>query len=1079
MTKNSKVKVKVRYEPKSKAKDEIDESLYSRQIYTLGKEAMGRITKSKVLISGLSGLGVEIAKCVILGGVKQVTLHDSTNLVTWRDLSSNYYLKEEDVGSSLLDKITPNLASLNPNVVVNSTSKGLTTNLIKQFDVIVFCDQNIFDLIYWNKVCRTNGVKFITCGSYGLFGYSFCDFGDRFISLDPDGDQEIHAVIVKSQDNLLQTDEPHDLHTGDVIEIDGQINGIDLIDENNNKTKFLVEITSTHEFKLKMFVYNEDESHHDQLQAQAFRAEQYKIPDQVLTNTEFRQVKTPVLMTFKSLEESMANPEFVITDMINWDRPQTLHMFMQALHIFTQHKHQKSDIKSRINNNDVNAIWDELPRSYNEDDYRTIQNIINNINTGNANLENDIIKKLSFTSAGKLCPIDSVIGSVTAQEVLKGCSNKFTPNRQWFYFDAFSVLPEDQPIDTNPKNSRYDGQIAVFGSDYQKKLQDGKIFIVGSGAIGCEHIKNFSMMGIENMIITDMDYIEKSNLNRQFLFRSTDIGKAKSVTAAEKAILMNPNVKVIAQENKVGTETLDIYNSEFFDNLTCVANALDNVKARLFVDSLCVQHKRPLLESGTLGTKGNIQSIIPHITESYGSTEDPPEKSIPVCTLKLFPYNYDHVVQFSRDQFEGFFNRIPSNFVKVRDNFDSVKSMTPTEVNEIYQDLQVLLHNHMNFKNCINLAYHQWHKLYRDQITALLRKFPADHKDKEGNNFWSGTKRLPKSFNFDVNNNLHLDFVISMSQIWADILGIPEKKRYASQKREKYITFLNRLNPPEESNIEDLGNQVDEEGNEKQKKNNNNNNNLELDVDQMLENIQKTFDLIKSNLNSKSDGTEISPMEFEKDDDSNHHIDFITAAANLRALNYQIPVQDRLATKGIAGKIIPAIATTTSLVSGLVGLEMYKVFYGYDDISRYRCGFLNLGVTFFGFTEPSPAKGIKINNKNYNMWTVDEIDADMTLEELIDTYDESYFEKRNGQETKKVDLEVGYISYGSCIIHNSMMPGQSNLKLKKKLRDLVQESTPGIKKAFFTISLEQEDESDEDLENENEFDTTITCSINM
>lgn len=75
----------------------IDEGLYSRQIYVLGKEAMTRMAESKVLISGLGGLGVEVAKNVILSGVKSVTLQD-TIATTWDDLSSQFYLRKADIG---------------------------------------------------------------------------------------------------------------------------------------------------------------------------------------------------------------------------------------------------------------------------------------------------------------------------------------------------------------------------------------------------------------------------------------------------------------------------------------------------------------------------------------------------------------------------------------------------------------------------------------------------------------------------------------------------------------------------------------------------------------------------------------------------------------------------------------------------------------------------------------------------------------------------------------------------------------------------------------------------------------------
>jgi ubiquitin-activating enzyme E1 len=70
-------------------------------------------------------------------------------------------------------------------------------------------------------------------------------------------------------------------------------------------------------------------------------------------------------------------------------------------------------------------------------------------------------------------------------------------------------------------------------------------------------------------------------------------------------------------------------------------------------------------------------------------------------------------------------------------------------------------------------------------------------------------------------------------------------------------------------------------------------------------------------------GYRLTPIEFEKDFDL--HVEFVTSASNLRARNYGIQSADKHKTKFVAGKIVPAIATTTSLVTGLVCLELYKV----------------------------------------------------------------------------------------------------------------------------------------------------------
>lgn len=85
------------------------------------------------------------------------------------------------------------------------------------------------------------------------------------------------------------------------------------------------------------------------------------------------------------------------------------------------------------------------------------------------------------------------------------------------------------------------------------------------------------------------------------------------MTAASAAKVMNPNFNIIAHKNMVGHETERVYNDEFFENLHGVANALDNVDARMYMDRRCVYYRKSLLESGTLGTKANVQVRAPSI----------------------------------------------------------------------------------------------------------------------------------------------------------------------------------------------------------------------------------------------------------------------------------------------------------------------------------------------------------------------------------------------------------------------------------------------------------------------------------
>jgi ubiquitin-activating enzyme E1 len=157
-------------------------------------------------------------------------------------------------------------------------------------------------------------------------------------------------------------------------------------------------------------------------------------------------------------------------------------------------------------------------------------------------------------------------------------------------------------------------------------------------------------------------------------------------------------------------------------------------------------------------------------------------------------------------------------------------------------------------------------------------------------------------------------------------------------------------------------------------------------------------------------GYRLNPVVFEKDDDTNYHIDFITAASNLRAMNYNITPADRHHTKQIAGKIIPAIATTTSLVTGLVCLELYKVIDGKNRLEDYKNGFVNLALPFFGFSEPLAAQKLKYGSTEWTLWDRFEFKDDPTLNEVINWFSEKH------------KLDVSMVSQGSSLLWTFFLP---------------------------------------------------------
>lgn len=167
---------------------EIDHNLYSRQIGTFGLETMGKLVKMKVLIIGVKGLGVEVAKNLILAGPAVVDIHDP-ELVAVEDLGANFYLRDEHIGKTRRDVASiDQLRELNPYVQVGQVE--LSTESYQNYNLVCITHTNmsISELIKLNQLCRDHKIGFILTETLGAAGYTFVDFGNHHIVTDLDGE---------------------------------------------------------------------------------------------------------------------------------------------------------------------------------------------------------------------------------------------------------------------------------------------------------------------------------------------------------------------------------------------------------------------------------------------------------------------------------------------------------------------------------------------------------------------------------------------------------------------------------------------------------------------------------------------------------------------------------------------------------------------------------------------------------------------------------------------------------------------------------------------------------------------------
>jgi ubiquitin-activating enzyme E1 len=1039
-----------------------------RQLHALGETMVKRMKNARVLLCGLGGLGVEIAKNVALAGVKQLTLSDS-KLATKFDLTTQFYLSSASLGKNRASESLSSLDELNPfcpvdvadQDVLEMESGEALDEFVARYSVVVLTEAGHEEQVRVNDACHRRNVAFLAADVRGVFCSAFADFGGAHEVWDDNGEQPAEvllsdvavnesgdgATITCLQFHKCPLEEGQHVVLKELRGALGDALGV----RGDDDAERVYKVTATR--------YSSDTktgSFDVALDASAAKGAAFEVG-----SGRALQRKVAVRHAYEPLSALHDAPPFdklLLSDFAKFGNPAQLHVAFAALREFE-------------------ATEKRAPQPWHSGDADALVALAGRLNAERfASLVDDVdeplVRALSHTARGAISPLMGFMGGFISQEVLKAVSGKFLPLNQFFYLDAVEVLPDDaSAVKYVESDDRDAAQIACLGAEMNDRLARARLFTVGAGAIGCELLKNYAMMGVATrgdgeVAITDDDHIELSNLNRQFLFRESDIGSAKSASAAVAVRRMNPAIRIVAHEKRVEPKSEDVFSNRYLESVDCVVNALDNVKARLYVDSRCVENQRPLIESGTLSSMGHVQVIVPFLTEHYGAQADPASNDVPFCTIKSFPHDINHCIEWARDLcFEKQFAAYPNRFNKLMaaNGGNPSAALAASDGAKYRPDIVVkmLRRRPTTFDECVQLGRVKWEKFFAHSPSDLLHAFPLDHKDpKDGKMFWSSPKRPPRVLAWDSSDTLNLLFVRAYANLLAFNYGVEQCADLArmvavadaavvpawTPKSKKIDTDETKTKSSEAASS---STNDDDDGDEQA------DGSSKLDDDALRE-YAKYIESVGADALKP-----LALVEFEKDDDSNHHIDCLHATANLRARVYAIEEVERMETKRIAGRILPALATTTSCVAGWAMVQLITVLKK-PKIDAYKSAFLNLALPSFQFTEPGPSKKIMLAgdvefDTIWEQWVVRQPDA--TIQQFLDTIrDEHGFDADSIFQDGMLTVFIGFM-------HTS--------RLSDKLIDHLPVPPKDDQDYVLLTVTPEEDESDEDEDEEEQQDGAV------
>ncbi|CAG9332767.1 unnamed protein product [Blepharisma stoltei] len=957
-----------------------DLNRYSRQIITHGLETQQKIFGLKVLISGLRGLGVEVAKNLLMTGVSTITLHDDTK-ITLNDLSSNFLIKESDIGGNRAEAIITKLSNYHPQAKLAIHKGNLTKEIIWNHDIVFISESDLNTLRNIDNICReiSPQVGFVSGEAWGASGHIFVDFGNNFLVREK-YEKKSHAFSIANiswsnpcKITLSSNVKKSTLRNGDFV-VFKDIEGMDhLNDGKPRKIKKQSYLT---------FTIDEDTSQYPAYQG-------YGIVEPFSVETE---------VSFKSLSESIDFINCEDIARVGWDeeRAQQLNLAYIAIRKFQEIHNELPEINNKNHINECLAFAYELK----------------NLSTYTfENVDQDIICKVAKYARCSISPIVSILGGTAAQEIIK-FTGKWSPIHQWWHIDFFDVLKPDHE---NPAFSRYHDTEYMIGKETSTKLSSLNLFLVGAGSVGNEFLKNCALLGIScgdngHITISDDDSIEWSNLSNHTLFNEFDVGKLKAATIERKTKEINSDIKLDLKNWKVTEKTEEYFNDEFWENQDIVVAAVDSTESRLSVDSKCLWYKRPVIMNRVHGIEVYSKTILPYLTIPYNDHPHK-EESIPnEFLIKYSPHSINNCIEWAKLKVINLFINLPREFNEMQ------SSLIYDEQKQEQFDFLQKISKFSTYDECVLEARKNFHDIINGEINELLAAYPSDS---EGfRELHLRRKISPCEFNID--DEEHIEYIINFSNLLAFTVGLDQNhdKNYTRQILCNYdsLAIENDISDPQQKLL--------------------------------------NFSSIDNN------------------EGCNLYIDLIHSMSTIRAKMFKINKIHKIETRMKILRTEASIITSTSLIAGIVSIELIKYVQGlgyegaYDSIS-------NLSSSIMWLIKPTPStiygtvpldentnSPVCIYNDKFNRWDNINIEGVLNLEDFI----KILIEKHDVFPVKLLYKGVEFYNSNLIIEENQLIPVQElieklcnvDISLKKSLeielkgktldgKDLI---TPTIKYKF-------------------------------